>query len=146
LKKCIEMPDDWEDVTSENWRCQAQISIELQLLGEPNALISRSTHGCASDSAVPELVVTPKATASEPLSAAMRRNAAAALDNLAGGGQIGRSLGRARIKSNRKTTMARLEGRKIIITGGASGIGRATAGCSGGKVRPDHAGRRPLTT
>src|SRR5437763_15306943 len=34
---------------------------------------------------------------------------------------------RARTKSNRKTTMARLAGRKIIITGGASGIGRATA-------------------
>jgi len=30
-------------------------------------------------------------------------------------------------KSNRKQTMARLAGRKIIITGGASGIGRATA-------------------
>src|SRR5262249_18112686 len=49
------------------------------------------------------------------------------LDMLAGGGQIGRSLGRARTKSNRKATMARLAGRKIIITGGASGIGRATA-------------------
>src|SRR5215472_14490867 len=46
---------------------------------------------------------------------------------LAGSGQIGRSLGRARTKANRKTTMARLAGRKIIITGGASGIGRATA-------------------
>jgi len=58
-------------------RCQAQISHALQLLGEPNALISRSTQGCASDSAVPELVVTPKATASGPLSAATRRSAAA---------------------------------------------------------------------
>src|SRR5229473_6588516 len=43
------------------------------------------------------------------------------------GGQIGRSSGRSRTKSNRETTMARLAGRKIIITGGASGIGRATA-------------------
>src|SRR5215212_8159893 len=49
------------------------------------------------------------------------------LDMFAGSAQIGGSLGRARIKSNRKTTMARLAGRKIIITGGASGIGRATA-------------------
>jgi NAD(P)-dependent dehydrogenase (short-subunit alcohol dehydrogenase family) len=45
----------------------------------------------------------------------------------AGSAQIGGSLGRARTKSNRKATMARLTGRKIIITGGASGIGRATA-------------------
>src|SRR4051812_20153736 len=60
-----------------NWRCQAQISIELQLFGEPKALIRRSTQGCASDSAVPELVVTPNATASGPLSDEMRRNAAA---------------------------------------------------------------------
>src|SRR6478735_4150656 len=49
------------------------------------------------------------------------------LDMLAGSGQVGRSLGRARTKANRKTTMARLAGRKIIITGGASSIGRATA-------------------
>src|SRR5271166_6118690 len=60
-----------------NWRCHAQISIELQLFGEPKTLISRSTQGCASESAVPELVVTPKATASGPLSAAMRRSAVA---------------------------------------------------------------------
>src|SRR6516164_704650 len=46
---------------------------------------------------------------------------------LAGSGQIDHSLGRARPESNTKTTMARLAGRKIIITGGASGIGRATA-------------------
>src|SRR3974390_3521155 len=59
------------------WRCQAQISHALQLFGEPNALISRSTQGCASDIAVPELVVTPKATASGPLSTAIRRSAAA---------------------------------------------------------------------
>jgi NAD(P)-dependent dehydrogenase (short-subunit alcohol dehydrogenase family) len=45
----------------------------------------------------------------------------------AGSSQIGGSLGRARTKSNRKAKMARLAGRKIIITGGASGIGRATA-------------------
>src|ERR1700746_2305570 len=59
------------------WRCQAQISHALQLFGEPNALISRSTQGCASDIAVPELVVTAKATASGPLSDAIRRIAAA---------------------------------------------------------------------
>src|SRR5215469_4313246 len=58
-------------------RCQAQISQALQLFGEPNALINRSTQGCASDIAVPELVVTAKATASGPLSAAIRRIAAA---------------------------------------------------------------------
>src|SRR5690242_7350484 len=64
-----------------NVRCHEQISIELQLLGEPKALISRSTQGCASDRAVPELVVTPNATASGPLSAAMRRNAAAVVSS-----------------------------------------------------------------
>jgi FlaA1/EpsC-like NDP-sugar epimerase len=46
---------------------------------------------------------------------------------LAGGGQIGRSLGRTPDEIEQETTMARLAGRKIIITGGASGIGRATA-------------------
>jgi len=60
-----------------NWRCHEQISTELQLFGEPKALISRSTQGCASESAVPALVVTPKATASGPLSAAMRDSAGA---------------------------------------------------------------------
>src|SRR6266702_3549154 len=55
------------------WRCQAQISTELQLFGEPKALIKRSTQGCASEIAVPEVFVTAKATASGPLSAAIRR-------------------------------------------------------------------------
>src|ERR1051325_4773548 len=59
------------------WRCQAQISQALQLLGEPKALTSRSTQGCASDIAVPELVVTANATASGPDSAAIRRRTAA---------------------------------------------------------------------
>src|SRR5262249_38506311 len=57
-------------------RCQLQRSQELQLFGEPNALTNRSTHGCASDNEVPALVVTPNATASEPLSAAIRRRVA----------------------------------------------------------------------
>src|SRR3954454_12819375 len=64
-----------------NWRCHEQISIELQLFGEPKALISRSTQGWASERAVPEVVVTPNATASGPLSAAMRRSAAAVVSS-----------------------------------------------------------------
>src|ERR1700738_1164282 len=59
------------------WRCQAQIAHALQLFGEPKALISRSIQGCASEIAVPELVVTAKATASGPLSVGIRRIAAA---------------------------------------------------------------------
>jgi hypothetical protein len=55
----------------------AQISQPLQLLGDPNALTSRSAQGCASEIAVPADVVTAKATASGPLSAAIRRSAAA---------------------------------------------------------------------
>src|SRR5262249_36496028 len=60
-------------------RCQAQISHALQLFGEPNALISRSTQGCASDIAVPELVVTAKGTDSGPSLDAIGRIAAAVL-------------------------------------------------------------------
>jgi len=40
-------------------------------------LINRWIQGCASEIAIPELMVTPNATASGPLSAAMRRSAAA---------------------------------------------------------------------
>ena len=54
-----------------------QISVALQLFGEPNALISRSIQGPASEIAVPADVVTAKATASGPLSSAMRRIAVA---------------------------------------------------------------------
>jgi len=58
-------------------RCQAQISFALQLFGEPNVLISRVTQGAASEIAVPAVVVTAKATASGPSSAAIRLMAAA---------------------------------------------------------------------
>jgi hypothetical protein len=56
---------------------QAQSSVALQLFGEPKALISRSVQGVASEIAVPDGVVTAKATASGPLSAAIRRIAVA---------------------------------------------------------------------
>jgi hypothetical protein len=49
-------------------RCQEQ----MQLFGEPKALISRFIQGPASEIAVPEDVVTANATASGPLSFAIR--------------------------------------------------------------------------